>query len=232
MPSLDWVLEKARAAVVKFGVRGLVLDPYNELDHSRPQGKNEHEVGRGGSSAGGGVVGTGGLGTGRGCDLARDLLFSCLASGAAPLLPPTVRHKLQPAANHSTPPHPPRQPPKTAPQYISEFMARLRQFAKSNGVHVFLVAHPKQRANWRGEVGAGADLRRRSGCGGSRSASGPACNEAASSKPLQVPAAAGSHSPLWPTTPSPKTQYQKRARPLPPAGPQPDGHQRRRQLFR
>ncbi|GBF88530.1 hypothetical protein Rsub_01245 [Raphidocelis subcapitata] len=79
MPSLDWVLEKARAAVVKFGVRGLVLDPYNELDHSRPQGKNEHE-------------------------------------------------------------------------YISEFMARLRQFAKSNGVHVFLVAHPKQRANWRGEA--------------------------------------------------------------------------------
>jgi hypothetical protein len=31
-------------------------------------------------------------------------------------------------------------------------MARLRQFAKSNLCHVFLVAHPKQRPNWRGEV--------------------------------------------------------------------------------
>jgi hypothetical protein len=35
-------------------------------------------------------------------------------------------------------------------QYVSEFMARLRQFAKSNLCHVFLVAHPKQRPNWRG----------------------------------------------------------------------------------
>jgi twinkle protein len=27
MPALDWVLEKARAAVVKYGVRGLIIDP-------------------------------------------------------------------------------------------------------------------------------------------------------------------------------------------------------------
>ena len=37
-------------------------------------------------------------------------------------------------------------------QYISEFMAKLKGFAKSYACHVFLVAHPKQRANWRGEV--------------------------------------------------------------------------------
>ena len=60
-------------------MRGLIIDPYNELDHSRPPGKTEHE-------------------------------------------------------------------------YVSEWMARLRRFAKANLCHVFLVAHPKQRASWRGEA--------------------------------------------------------------------------------
>lgn len=43
-------------------------------------------------------------------------------------------------------------------QYISEFMARLRQFAKANLCHVFLVAHPKQQAGWRGQAPSLMDI--------------------------------------------------------------------------
>ena len=36
VPSVDWVLKLAKAAVMRHGIRGLVIDPYNELDHHRP----------------------------------------------------------------------------------------------------------------------------------------------------------------------------------------------------
>lgn len=36
LPSIKWVLELAKFAVLRHGVRGLVIDPYNELDHQRP----------------------------------------------------------------------------------------------------------------------------------------------------------------------------------------------------
>lgn len=36
LPSIKWVLGLAKAAVLRHGVRGLVIDPYNELDHQRP----------------------------------------------------------------------------------------------------------------------------------------------------------------------------------------------------
>jgi hypothetical protein len=36
LPSINWVLDLAKAAVLRHGVRGLVIDPYNELDHQRP----------------------------------------------------------------------------------------------------------------------------------------------------------------------------------------------------
>jgi hypothetical protein len=32
---VKWVLQLAKAAVMRHGVRGLVIDPYNELDHQR-----------------------------------------------------------------------------------------------------------------------------------------------------------------------------------------------------
>lgn len=35
LPSVKWVLQLAKAAVMRHGVRGLVIDPYNELDHQR-----------------------------------------------------------------------------------------------------------------------------------------------------------------------------------------------------
>jgi len=43
LPSIDWVLNIARAAVMRYGIRGLVIDPYNELDHQRPDGTTETE---------------------------------------------------------------------------------------------------------------------------------------------------------------------------------------------
>ena len=35
-PTIEAILEKARAAVMRHGVRGLVIDPYNEIEHRRP----------------------------------------------------------------------------------------------------------------------------------------------------------------------------------------------------
>ncbi|KAG0515581.1 hypothetical protein BDA96_10G290700 [Sorghum bicolor] len=43
LPSINWVLDLAKAAVLRHGVRGLVIDPYNELDHQRPSNQTETE---------------------------------------------------------------------------------------------------------------------------------------------------------------------------------------------
>ncbi|XP_075659784.1 twinkle homolog protein, chloroplastic/mitochondrial isoform X1 [Castanea sativa] len=43
LPSIKWVLDLAKAAVLRHGVRGLVIDPYNELDHQRPASQTETE---------------------------------------------------------------------------------------------------------------------------------------------------------------------------------------------
>jgi twinkle protein len=42
-PTIDWILEKAKGAVMRHGIKGLVIDPYNEIDHRRPAGKTETE---------------------------------------------------------------------------------------------------------------------------------------------------------------------------------------------
>lgn len=42
-PSIDWVLERAKAAVLRHGINGLVVDPYNELEASRPPNMTETE---------------------------------------------------------------------------------------------------------------------------------------------------------------------------------------------
>ena len=34
--NLAWVLDKAAAAVIRYGARMVVIDPWNELDHDRP----------------------------------------------------------------------------------------------------------------------------------------------------------------------------------------------------
>ncbi|XP_068654286.1 twinkle homolog protein, chloroplastic/mitochondrial-like [Aristolochia californica] len=43
LPSIKWVLELAKVAVLRYGARGLVIDPYNELDHQRPPSQTETE---------------------------------------------------------------------------------------------------------------------------------------------------------------------------------------------
>ncbi|KAL8214618.1 hypothetical protein R6Q57_004067 [Mikania cordata] len=43
LPSVKWVLDLAKAAVLRYGVNGLVIDPYNELDHQRPSNHTETE---------------------------------------------------------------------------------------------------------------------------------------------------------------------------------------------
>lgn len=43
LPSMEWVLGLAKAAVLRYGIRGLVIDPYNELDHQRPKNETETE---------------------------------------------------------------------------------------------------------------------------------------------------------------------------------------------
>lgn len=42
-PTIDWILETAKAAVLRYGVRGLVIDPYNEIEHKRPGSMSETE---------------------------------------------------------------------------------------------------------------------------------------------------------------------------------------------
>lgn len=42
-PNADWIIERARAAVIRHGIRGLIVDPYNEIEASRPAGMTETE---------------------------------------------------------------------------------------------------------------------------------------------------------------------------------------------
>jgi twinkle protein len=42
-PTIEGILEKARAAVMRHGIRGLVIDPYNEIEHRRPPNMTETE---------------------------------------------------------------------------------------------------------------------------------------------------------------------------------------------
>jgi twinkle protein len=39
-PTLGWVMDRASAAVVRYGARMVVIDPWNELDHTRPSGES------------------------------------------------------------------------------------------------------------------------------------------------------------------------------------------------
>ena len=43
VPTIDWLLEKARGACIRHGINGVVIDPYNEIDASRKNGKREDE---------------------------------------------------------------------------------------------------------------------------------------------------------------------------------------------
>jgi hypothetical protein len=91
-PTLDWILDRARAAVAKYGVRGLIIDPYNEIDHASAR------FGNGGGRGGGGA-------------------------------PALLEH-----------------------EHVASVMSSLRRFAQRHGVHVWLVAHPRQMPAWTGQA--------------------------------------------------------------------------------
>jgi twinkle protein len=38
---VDWLIERAQAAVIRHGIRVLLIDPWNEIEHSRKRGENE-----------------------------------------------------------------------------------------------------------------------------------------------------------------------------------------------
>ena len=40
-PTIDWILEKAKAAVLRHGIKGLLIDPYNEVEHHRNRNMTE-----------------------------------------------------------------------------------------------------------------------------------------------------------------------------------------------
>jgi twinkle protein len=42
-PTVEWILERARAAVLRYGSNVLVVDPYNEMEHRRPVNMTETE---------------------------------------------------------------------------------------------------------------------------------------------------------------------------------------------
>jgi twinkle protein len=42
-PTIEWILERARVAAMRYGIRGLVIDPYNEIEHRRPSNMTETE---------------------------------------------------------------------------------------------------------------------------------------------------------------------------------------------
>lgn len=42
-PSIDWLLERARAAVIRYGINNMIIDPYNEIEASRPDKMTETE---------------------------------------------------------------------------------------------------------------------------------------------------------------------------------------------
>lgn len=80
LPTLDWILDKARTAIMQYGVRGLIIDPYNEIEHEIPKGVNETH-------------------------------------------------------------------------YISKFISRIKKFAKTYNIHIWIVAHPaKLQKNKDGEI--------------------------------------------------------------------------------
>ena len=43
VPDIVWILEKAKAAIYRYGVKGIVIDPYNEVNSERPAGLREDE---------------------------------------------------------------------------------------------------------------------------------------------------------------------------------------------
>ena len=42
-PNIDWIIDKAKVLVRRFGIKGFVIDPYNEIESTRPTNMMETE---------------------------------------------------------------------------------------------------------------------------------------------------------------------------------------------
>ena len=43
IPDIEWILSKAKQSVLKFGIKGMIIDPYNEINSAREGNKREDE---------------------------------------------------------------------------------------------------------------------------------------------------------------------------------------------
>ena len=43
IPTIEWILDKAKQSVLKFGIKGIIIDPYNEINSTREGNKREDE---------------------------------------------------------------------------------------------------------------------------------------------------------------------------------------------
>ena len=43
IPNIEWILNRAKQACFKYGINGIVVDPYNEIDSTRNTNKREDE---------------------------------------------------------------------------------------------------------------------------------------------------------------------------------------------
>jgi hypothetical protein len=125
----------------RYGIRGLVIDPYNELSHQRPKGLSETEyvsqmlskVRRAG--AGAAMLRPGPARPGRSIGLAawQPGSRSCCARA--------------PARLRSAGAKPTAQPSPCRRQHLPQ----IKRFAQNYDCHVWFVAHPRVLRDWRGE---------------------------------------------------------------------------------
>tara|TARA_R100000426_G_scaffold7301_1_gene8864 strand:- start:15928 stop:17646 length:1719 start_codon:yes stop_codon:yes gene_type:complete len=43
IPTIDWILKKTKQSILKFGIKGIIIDPYNEINSSRESNIREDE---------------------------------------------------------------------------------------------------------------------------------------------------------------------------------------------
>lgn len=43
IPTIEWILEKSKMACLKYGIKGIIIDPYNEINSTREGNKREDE---------------------------------------------------------------------------------------------------------------------------------------------------------------------------------------------
>uniref|UniRef100_A0A803MID8 SF4 helicase domain-containing protein n=1 Tax=Chenopodium quinoa TaxID=63459 RepID=A0A803MID8_CHEQI len=147
LPNIKWVLDLAKAAVLRHGVRGLVIDPYNELDHQRLSSMCARILLENMSSVGANLCPEKevqsdqeekGVQSGWGSRtflqlISKDFVAHLLIHEYIELwLPGNFRG--------------------TETEYVSQMLTMVKRFAQHHSCHVWFVAHPRQLHNWVGNA--------------------------------------------------------------------------------